>query len=1095
MKIKQSGVIHLTNCNVAKTLKIAFSLLLICWMFILNGCGVGSGGGNGTAAGLGNGSVPVITAFSINGSAGVITGNKIAITLPFGTNVTSLVAKFTASGSVVSVGGLTQISGVTVNNFTQPLIYTVTQIGSSTSASAKVSTNNTTTSYIVTVIAASISAKAITSFSLSSAPGTTITPGIISITNIAVTVPFGTNVKSLIATFTTSGQSVAVSGMKQVSGVTSNDFTNPVTYMVTAADGTTQNYIVTVVVASSSANDIISFSLNGTPGVISSGGLSQTIVVKVPNGTNLNGLVASFITTGTSVVINGFAQISGTTQNDFTNPVTYIVTAANGTIQTYTITVIISSTSSDFINGYSFGNISGIISGQNISVTVPFGTDVTGLIASFTATGVNVTVGSMTQTSTVTPNDFTNPVVYTVVAADGSIATYTVTVIVSPASSKAITSFAFGTTAGVITGQSITVTMPFGTDVTNLIATFTTTGVRVSVNGVTQVSGTTLNNFTNPVSYVVTAADGTIQVYTVTVTVAHSSAKAITAYSINGNAGVITGLNIAVTVSTGTDPASLVATFTTTGTNVTVNGVIQFSGTTTNNFSSPVTYVVTAADGTTQNYVITVTVAPSSAKSITSYSISGNVGVINGFNIAVAVPFGTNVTALIAIFTTTGTSVNVGGVPQNSGGLPTNNFTNPVIYTVVAGDGSTAAYTVTVTISAPTLQWSNLVGSGNTVRAGGVGVDSSGNSYVAGITSVGISGVPLVGSGRNYFIAKYNSSGALQWTKLVGSGSGTTFANSIAVDGSGNSYITGATTVGISGQTQNGNDDYFIAKYDTTGNLLWSKQVGAAGGDTEGQGIAIDSSGNSYANGYTTVAISGQTKKGGTDYFITKYDTSGTLLWTVEVGASGGFTEGEGISVDSSGNSYPTGFTNVGISGQSQNGFHDYYIAKYNTSGVLQWAKQVGTSGGTTNGFGTSIDVAGNSYVCGYTSVGISGQTQNGNNDYFIAKYDISGNLQWGRQVGASGGTTQGTGISTDNSGNTYITGNTSKGISGQTQHGSTDYFIAQYNSAGDLLWTTQNGSSGQDTEALGISVGSDGNVYIAGSQQSLFMGYLVAKY
>src|SRR6185437_4599409 len=261
MKIKQSGVIHLTNCNVAKTLKIAFSLLLICWMFILNGCGVGSGGGNGTAAGLGNGSVPVIT------------GNKIAITLPFGTNVTSLVAKFTASGSVVSVGGLTQISGVTVNNFTQPLIYTVTQIGSSTSASAKVSTNNTTTSYIVTVIAASISAKAITSFSLSSAPGTTITPGIISITNIAVTVPFGTNVKSLIATFTTSGQSVAVSGMKQVSGVTSNDFTNPVTYMVTAADGTTQNYIVTVVVASSSANDIISFSLNGTPGVISSGGL------------------------------------------------------------------------------------------------------------------------------------------------------------------------------------------------------------------------------------------------------------------------------------------------------------------------------------------------------------------------------------------------------------------------------------------------------------------------------------------------------------------------------------------------------------------------------------------------------------------------------------------------------------------------------------------------------------------------------------------------------------------------------------------------------------------------------------------------------
>src|SRR5579863_7073147 len=443
-----------------KQLKVIAGLVFIFWVFVLNGCG-GSGGGTGIAPSPTppTTAVPVITAFSINGSAGVIPGNKIAITVPFGTKITALTATFTAPGSVVTVGGVPQVSGVTTNDFTQPVTYTVTRVSASTTSSVKASASNTTT-YTVTVTVASISAKAITAFSLGTSPSASVTPGIISILNVAVTVPFGTNVKSLIATFTTSGQKVTVNGVAQASGTTPNDFTNPATYTVTAADGSSQNYTVTVAVASASANDIISFSLNGTPGVISSGGLSQTIVVKVPNGTNVTGLVASFITTGSSVAVDGTAQVSGRTQNDFTNPVTYIVTSANGIVQTYTVTVIVSSTSSSFINAYSFGNVTGVISGQNITVTVPNGTGVTALIATFTTTGVNVTVGGATQTSTVTPNDFTNPVTYTVTAADGSTSTYTVTVSVVPSSAKAITTFAFGTTAGVITGQSIAVNMP-----------------------------------------------------------------------------------------------------------------------------------------------------------------------------------------------------------------------------------------------------------------------------------------------------------------------------------------------------------------------------------------------------------------------------------------------------------------------------------------------------------------------------------------------------------------------------------------------------------------------------------------------------------
>ncbi len=579
-----------------KQFKIVFGLVLFFTLFILSGCGASGGGGTGVPApSPGGATVPAMISFSINGSAGVITSNRISVTLPFGTDVTSLVPTFRAYG-VVTVGGTLQQSGKTAQNFTAPIIYTV-----ATSNGIKVN-------YTVTVIVAASSAKAITAFSLATSSLATATPGVISILNITLTVPFGTNITSLIATFTTSGKNVTVNGVTQINGATPNDFTNPVVYTVTAADGTTQNYRVTVAVAASPANDFVGFSLNGTPGVISIGGLNSTISVRLPFGTNLNGLIASFITTGASVTVNGVTQVSGETQNDFTNPVTYIVTAADGTIQTYIVTASVALSSSNFISQFSFGTITGVINGQNIAVTVPAGTSVGALIATYTTTGVDVTVSGKSQTSTMTPNDFTNPVVYTVIAADGTTQSYTVTVTVALMSAKDITAFSFGTVNGTISGQSIVVIMPFGTDLTSLDATFSTTGIRVAVGTITQNSGSTINDFTNPVVYTVTAADGTTQNYTVSVAVASSSAKAITAFSLNGTSGVISGFNINVTVPNGNDITTLIATFTTTGTNVAIGGVTQISGATpANNFTTPVVYTVTAANGTTQNYTVTVT--------------------------------------------------------------------------------------------------------------------------------------------------------------------------------------------------------------------------------------------------------------------------------------------------------------------------------------------------------------------------------------------------------------------------------------------------------------------------------------------------------
>jgi len=292
---------------------------------------------------------------------------------------------------------------------------------------------------------------------------------------------------------------------------------------------------------------------------------------------------------------------------------------------------------------------------KTIKVTVPYGTLLTPMTATFTTTGASVTVDSGTgpvpQVSGVAPTppiDFTNPVAYKVTGADGTWATYTVVVTVAVNTAKAISTFtlangvgdaatktSIGTViAGLASPFGIAVTMPYGTtDLTALVATFTTTGSSVKISGVTQNTGALpTNDFTTPVVYTVTAADGTTATYNVTVIVALNSAKAITLFSLAAVSGVpasppaaITGsaspFDILVTMPNGTtDLTALVATFTATGaSSVKVATTLQKSGTSQNDFSAalvasgvsavPVKYDVTAADSSTATYNVTVTVS------------------------------------------------------------------------------------------------------------------------------------------------------------------------------------------------------------------------------------------------------------------------------------------------------------------------------------------------------------------------------------------------------------------------------------------------------------------------------------------------------
>jgi hypothetical protein len=222
-----------------------------------------------------------------------------------------------------------------------------------------------------------------------------------------------------------------------------------------------------------------------------------------------------------------------------------------------------------------------------------------------------------------------------------------------------------------------------------------------------------------------------------------TSAKAITAYSLNGATGTIdeTAKTIAVTMPYGTDVTALVATSTTTGASVTAGTTLaQTSGTTPNDFTSPVAYTVTAADSTTATYTVTVAVAPSSAKAITAYSLAGVTGTIDepAKTIAVTMPYGTDVTALVATFTTTGAGVPKVGLTDQLSGTTANDFTSPVAYTITAADSTTATYTVTVTVAVGAgHQPVNLGTAGNFVILSKSGISTVPTSAVTG--DIGVS--------------------------------------------------------------------------------------------------------------------------------------------------------------------------------------------------------------------------------------------------------------------------------------------------------------------------------------------------------------------
>jgi hypothetical protein len=331
------------------------------------------------------------------------------------------------------------------------------------------------------------------------------------------------------------------------------------------------------------------------------------------------------------------------------------------------------------------------------------------------------------------------------------------------------------------------------------------------------------------------------------------------------------------------------------------------------------------------------------------------------------------------------------------------------------------------------LLWSRLVGTSGLEAGSSVAVDAIGNAYIAGFTD-GTLGGPNAGA-DDAFLVKYDGAGNVIWSRQAGS-TASDVALGVAVDVAGNAYISGDTYGNLAG-TNAGDQDAFLVKYDAAGNLLWSRQVGTATTDYS-YGVAVDGSGDAYVIVDTFGSLGGP-NAGSYDALLSKYDTAGNLLWSRQIGTAE-YDTSRGVAVDSSGNAYICGYT-LGNLGSKNAGSSDAFVTKFDSAGNLLWTRQLGTTK-SDESLGVAVDAAGNAYISGWTS-GSLGAPNSGNDDAFLAKYDAAGNFLWSRQIGTTNNDDS-RGVAVTAFGDAYITGYSAGGLGGPNR-GSFDAFLIKF--------------------------------------------------
>ncbi len=371
----------------------------------------------------------------------------------------------------------------------------------------------------------------------------------------------------------------------------------------------------------------------------------------------------------------------------------------------------------------------------------------------------------------------------------------------------------------------------------------------------------------------------------------------------------------------------------------------------------------------------------------------------------------------------------------------------------------------------------NQDASTGTTTAQATAVDSSGNIYVLG-NATGNIGSQINQGSQDVYLTKYDSAGNVVWQNLVGS-AGSASGYGLALDPSGGVVISGASTADLStNSVADGNNDSFVARYDTSGNQTWIKQIQTLATNQAGS-VSVDASGNIFIGGAVSGGVigAGQTAQGGGDAYLAKFDANGNLLAENQFGTSGA-DQVSATATASDGSLYVASIQN----GQA-------VVAKYAGGDITAapvWTQTLGalSSGGAIGG----LAVSGNQvYVSGTTSnanLTAGGQASiasasTGGTDAFVFNLSDNGSTSTANHVSYIGtsASDKGGAMTVGPDGTIYLAGTTSGTFTGQQRSMAnvSNAFATAIHANGSIAWTQQyGGASGQSTGA-GLAVDPNG--------------------
>jgi len=249
------------------------------------------------------------------------------------------------------------------------------------------------------------------------------------------------------------------------------------------------------------------------------------------------------------------------------------------------------------------------------------------------------------------------------------------------------------------------------------------------------------------------------------------------------------------------------------------------------------------------------------------------------------------------------------------------------------------------------------------------------------------------------FLARYDSSGNLAASKSIiqlGVIGADTIGYAVATDASGNVYVAGSTTGNLDGNHSTVTTDMFLIKFNAAGAVSYTKQLGASGKNTLGLSVATDANGNVYVTGNSCMAATASTCQNATTYmFLTKYTASGGFVYTNLLGMASADTRGLSVATDSYGNVYVSGITTAdfALGNPLSSSTSDSFLTKYDASGTKVYTRQLGVSGAATSGNAVATYANGNVFVAGDTG-GALGPAKVGIQDFFLTKYGADGGIQ-----------------------------------------------------------------------------------------------------